>query len=70
MLAWGDCRGRCRKMDFKRVIKTGCSQMPNESLGTPPQSEHINDAPFKFTTPLRLNGKKYFFRKSNCLTCE
>ncbi len=37
--------------------------MPNESLGTPPQSEHINDAPFEFTTPLRLNGKKYFFSK-------
>ncbi|CCF13653.1 hypothetical protein BLGI_1571 [Brevibacillus laterosporus GI-9] len=63
MLAWGDCRGRCRKKDFKQVIKSGCSQMPYESLGTPQKPEHINDAPFKFTTPLRLNEKKHFFSK-------
>ncbi|RFB32735.1 hypothetical protein DZB91_15940 [Brevibacillus sp. VP] len=58
MLAWDD--DRCREKEAKKVIKTGCSHMPSESLGTPRHSKHLKNAPFKFIMPLRSKGKKYF----------
>ncbi|PPA93248.1 hypothetical protein C4A77_19460 [Brevibacillus laterosporus] len=57
MLAWDD--DRCREKEFKQAIKTGCSHMPSESLGTP-HYKHLKNAPFKFIMPLRSKGKKYF----------
>ncbi|AYK06315.1 hypothetical protein D8Z77_07865 [Brevibacillus laterosporus] len=60
MVVWDDFRCICQKKDSKQVIKMGCSRMPYESLGTPRQSEHFNNAPFKFIMPLLLEVKKYF----------
>ncbi|MBG9786418.1 hypothetical protein ABD74_01765 [Brevibacillus laterosporus] len=57
MLAWDD--DRLREKESKKAIKTGCSRMPSESLGTP-HNKHLKNAPFKFIMPLRSKGKKYF----------
>ncbi|RAP30401.1 hypothetical protein C2W64_01597 [Brevibacillus laterosporus] len=57
MLAWDD--DRCPEKEGKKEIKTGCSYMPSESLGTP-HTKHLENAPFKFIMPLRSKGKKYF----------
>ncbi|QDX92706.1 hypothetical protein EEL32_24665 [Brevibacillus laterosporus] len=57
MLVWDN---KCPEKEFKKAIKTGCSHMPSESLGTPRYTKHLENAPFKFIMPLRSKGKKYF----------
>ncbi|GIO00028.1 hypothetical protein J5TS2_06960 [Brevibacillus halotolerans] len=57
MLAWDD---KCQLREAQKVIKTGCSHRPSESLRTPRHSKHLENAPFKFIMPLRSKGKKYF----------
>ncbi|TPG74794.1 hypothetical protein EEL32_24805 [Brevibacillus laterosporus] len=57
MLVWDN---KCPEKEVKGEIKTGCSHMPNERLGTP-HNKHLKNAPFKFIMPLRSKGKKFFY---------